>query len=86
MNVLTNTGECVRLTPKEAEAMKIIYDDSCNYYLDLSAKNIPLDTWHTIEDLFLADKVFPTITTIDIRKSNIKLEDVNPLLKSMIIY
>ncbi len=86
MNVLTSTGESVRLTQKEAEAMRVICNERCNYYLNLSGENVPLDVWHTIEDLFLSNKVYPAIRTIDIRNSNIKLEDVNPLLKDTIIY
>ena len=86
MNVTIRTGECIRLTMNEANAMKLIDINSCNYYLNLSRKTIPLDVWYTMEDLILTGKVYPSITTIDIRKSNLTINDVRPELLPMVIY
>jgi hypothetical protein len=36
MEVLTSTGECIHLNGDEAEAMKMINETQCNYYLNLS--------------------------------------------------
>jgi hypothetical protein len=86
MNVVLRTGECIRLTQNEAVAMKLIDDDRCNYYLNLSRQSIPLDVWETIQRLILSDKVYPPITTIDIKNSNLSINDVYPELRNIIIY
>ena len=71
MEVLTSTGQCVHLTPQEAEAMRAIKAKRCNYYFNFSDENVPLDLWNNIEDLFLSNKMYPAITIIDIRDSNL---------------
>lgn len=86
MNVLIRTGECITLSPQEAYAMRLIRNERCNYYLNFSRETIPLNVWHIIESLILSDKVYPSIRTIDIRNSNLSINDVRPELQSMIIY
>lgn len=85
MNVLTRTGDCIRLTQQEAKAMRLIRENSCNYYLNFSSEIVPLDIWHTIENLILAGKVYPSVITIDIRKSNLSIDDIHSELRNMII-
>lgn len=85
MNVTLRTGECIRLNSEEAIAMKLIRDNRCNDYLNLSKEFIPLDVWHNMEQLILTDKVFPSIGVIDIRESNLTINDVHPDLVNIII-
>jgi hypothetical protein len=86
MNVMISTGESIWLTKEEAVAMKLMDEQRCNYYLDLVGERIPPNIWHTMEDLIISGKVFPLIGKIDIRDSNISIDDVRPELRSMIIY
>lgn len=86
MEVLTRNGECVRLTPLETNAMRLIRGYRCNYYLNLSNEDIPINIWNTIEDLILSDKIYPAITTINIQNSNLTIDDVNIKLRDCIIY
>lgn len=86
MEVLTSTGECVHLNGHQADAMKIIKENQCNYYLNLSHTFVPLEIWYIIEDLYLSNRIFPAITVIDIRNNNLTLADVDPRLHNMIIY
>lgn len=86
MEVLTSTGVCVHLNTQQSTAMKFIKDNQCNYYLNLSHTFVPLDIWHTIEDLYLSNNIFPAITVIDIRNTNLTLKDVDFRLHNMIIY
>jgi hypothetical protein len=86
MEVLTTTGECVRLTSQQADAMKLIKENQCNYYLNLSDTYVPLDLWTIIQNVYLNNEIFPAISVIDIRNTNLKLDDVDPRLRNMIVY
>jgi hypothetical protein len=86
MNVMIGTGESIWLTKEEAVAMKLMDEQRCNSYLDLVGERIPLDIWHTMQDLLLSGKVFPVINRIIIKDSNISIDDVRPELRSMIVY
>lgn len=86
MEVLTSTGECVHLTSQEADAMKFIKENQCNYYLNLSNTYIPLSIWYNIERLYSTDKIFPAIKIIDIRNTNLTLDNVDLHLRNIIIY
>lgn len=85
MKVMISTGESIWLNEQEALAMKLMDEYSCNYYLDLSGETIPLEIWHTMEDLIVAGKVFPMIGKIDIHDSNISINDVYPELRAMLV-
>jgi hypothetical protein len=86
MEVLTSTGECIRLNAQEAEAMTIINENQCNYYLNLSHIYVPLNLWYVIQDLYLNNMIFPAISVIDIRNTNLTLDDVDSRLRDMIIH
>lgn len=69
----------------EKQALKLIRENRCNGYLDLSQENIPYEVWNIIQNLYLNDKIYPRITTIDIRNTNLTLDQVNDVLRGTII-
>ena len=82
---MISTGKYIWLTKEEAVAMKLMDEQRCNYYLDLSGERIPPNIWHTMEDMIISGKVFPVIGKIDIRDLNISIDNVRPELRSMIV-
>lgn len=85
MEILGESNKCIRYTAKETQVIRVICDNRFNHYLDFSDTYIQHDLWQRIEALFLANKIFPKITVINISNTNIKIDNVHPDLRHMII-
>ena len=80
-NTLTSSMSSEVSTHK---AKELIRTCRCNSVVNFNRHTIPLEVWNSIQELIINNAVYPPVTTIHLRNTNLTGENIDDKLRPMV--